>query len=615
MELLGRWWSRRGVPELRGKHLVIETLRLPPGQALDLQAVLTGKGAVPRRADGSPWPGLAALIKAQGVEQGGKVLAPNDYLLVLPEAALHGFLGDCLGGERLAAELERFRAGITRLVRGRLQRAGEPVRCAVTDCPRLAPDTVLLVTGGGVRVPRAGEACSWRLSAEGEDERGNRRSLTVRPYYVPALRGGEAELVEVPPAVYGDTDRIALGGSAAQAPIVLSDFFASGTPRVLVDFAQGIARGDGTHVSRTIAETRQGDTRRFDIAWQGDDPGLRRLVLTFTPTGTRRATAAETAQRVSPPLWPAERRDSPAPSRAPSAPERHEPTLGSARPMSGDGNPTLVLMRPAPQPRMPVPEPPSRTEDGGATLVLLPPLKAADAPPPDEANDDETLVTGLRAASRLGLQVDGLAIPRIDGAQRIPDLTRCDLVIGADGMPVPTSAAPGTRLWTSAEQNRLWWRAADGGLGPVVFSNGRADLDGLVLEAPPAELAERYHAILPLSRPVALALPEAGALLLGRGGSDGVALPNHLLAATTVQRQGRASGTLERLNLSRRHLRLEVVRDGKLHAALAEGRSPVWRLWAGRVVDQLDPGDDTDLALDEGDRLLFACWRLKFTRI
>ena len=230
-------------------------------------------------------------------------------------------------------------------------------------------------------------------------------------------------------------------------------------------------------------------------------------------------------------------------------------------------------------------------------------------------------------SSRYMLRLVGLALLRIDGAQRIDGLEEWVIWFDEDGWPVPSDGA-GTididtclALSASAADGRLHARNAGARhFEPVTgVPCALPTASGLTLELRPSPIPERYHGLAMLAQEMAFPLSPRP-LLLGRSSrrpqSSQPDLPIEILTHPQSLRWERGAGgagaKLNAVYLSRRHATL-TLSGGRLQVSMAEGSAPIFVLdESGRYVSALKPRSTEAVTLAPGEMIVVGSYIFRF---
>ncbi len=495
----------------------------------------------------------------------------------------------------------RLEAMHTAAFRRDLWQKGRKVSYVCVPHPGLRRDQGMIGFGRAVFVPSAADRLIGSVTIE-KVVNGDRAKLKRMPSWSfhEIGRSNRMVLCQRAIGVYDEQLYLLLGQDLNEAPILPDLWFDHGQGRILIDLEGQTGSGDGRVIRRHVeAQQDQSDPKllhwTFEAVEPPSRPGAQEQLVVSVQFDTARAdtvgagpAAAGAASR-----WAGLRARRPAdmPQVDPIPRRRRDAPAAPPEPRAAD---TVV------------------TQPGPTCLTI-----SLD----DYTRIDEPSGDGRPAPCRL--EATGIALPRID--RRASPVNKWHLRIAADGSLEPGTGAPAGRCVHLAgfnDEPGLW--VAGAGKNDWTPINPEAGEPAMIVGVPlvflplPAELRERYHAILRLPTPVPVAVQPGIEHTLGREG-PGDPTVRKIQFGLLTQPESLAhdevpGASIEQLNLSRNHLRAVVDEDG-LRVTMQDGRSPVWRLDGGhRLVATLVPGSADALVLAPGDFLLMGCYLVRFQR-
>lgn len=520
------------------------------------------------------------------------------------------------GGARLYACKRMLETQVAGWLHSQRAAEGPPPRFVIQ--PGDDDAGTIVRTGSNFYVPDADEPAEGRMTLLWTGNDGGREELIVPPWRCLRAVGNRVEEILRPAGPYAPQRRLAFGWDTDAAPIRLSGGPGRAGERFVIDlhavragwaddpvYQTEIPMTGGTVTVRLEQTALRPATPAPDHAAAvgrsaaDPDPSPR---APFPPLpGFLRQGRENGEDRRKEPFLKAAPRDEAVTLVITDAATASGPAAGD-----GDGKPTLVL--PVHATALPV-APQERP-----TLVL------------PEIDPGAGPRWSMRRAPGLTLAVKALALARIDGASRRPDLSRWELTLGPQSRPMARMEAGAAEAGTAdgggeppvqicadtGWPHLMWRRAGETKWRTSISENGTAPVSlagGVVLTPVAAPLRAHYHALLQLPEPLRLPLAEGCRHRFGRvggvPGDDRPKLSFGLLAVPgSLELRGAADATLEDVNLSREHGVLHAG-QGQLHIALTAGQTPVWKLAAdGSVAAMLEPGSRDELVLTVGEAFL-----------
>lgn len=479
-------------------------------------------------------------------------------------------------------------------------RDGRSPRCVALPCAGIR-GRVNLLCGSAILIPGATDVLAEHLRLTRLTSNGIVGVSAEPTFLCPVVGRHGPELTARPPGRYVGQSRLIIGFQPGAAAIIAPG---SATPGcVYIDCDAGLASTD--YDDQEVAVEMVGDGAR---RWQILDATGGRLVTELVPVATVKAD-----QEGEP--WPLPVLARPRGlfktmfglTGGKVGFERHEPSLDGPLPAASE---------PAPRPQVGPPPSVPTGRDGDKTVVIVPPRGIAAAAVAVAATasdlglhaaDQPTIIMGpAKPLDGYRLELAMVALPRVDEC----NANGWTLAIGASGA---LAGDTDVVLGASAAEAGLWHRLPGQPPRPLTPQGDLltvADCPGIVV-LPPTGMERHFIGLLEISSSEVLTITTGTARIFGRPNTDD---RDTLFFSPMGSMQGQDGrpAQLGQVNLSRRHLTLYQLHR-QLHAAMAEGRMPAWKLSADRsVVGRIDPGASDELVLNDGEYLVVGCHVVRY---